>query len=428
MTNLQQYIKKRSDLWAVLSLYSLCVTGFLISFPRLLVLYGMGAFLTFSLLCWIADIKSKLFVLRQHLYIILPFAGYFLLYLLYSEYEGMSWRHIEPRLIFILFPLVGIGALSCKRFINGGYLKFIKSFIAGIFVISLVLLIRLVLIQAGILQRPEILVYSIEAANTSFLSSTLSFFQHPAYFSMEINLAIAFLIVTGKDFKWSLIVRILLVVYYIIFIYLLSSRAGIIACLFLLMLLFYLRMKEKISGKFLNLVITGTVAIVLLMVVLLNPKISRLVDGIRDAVKGDKMSLTDVEPRTRVWISALNLISDKPVLGLGLKQLDQKRLDEYRRNGYYSEAFFNLNTHNQFLETQLTFGIPGTFFLIWMLIAPLFGKRYLSNERIYYCFLLIIIIQFMFESMLVRQSGIIFFVVISCLQINLRTDSLEVVT
>jgi O-antigen ligase len=428
MTSVLRYIEGKSDLWALLSLYTLCLTGFLISFPGRIVLYSLGAFLTFSLFCWIAEIEANLKTLKNNLFLIIPFAGYFLLIMIYAANSGMFWSYMEKRLIFILFPVISVGAFRSNRYIDGGYLKFFKSFIAGLLLISAFLLLRAGLIYTGFLEKPVFPYYSIEAANKSFISSSLSFFQLPAYLSMELNMAVAFLVISGNKFRTGMIIRRLIMIYFIVLIYLLSSRAGMIACFFLIVLLMYFKVKEKEHWKLPYFIYAGSVVVVLLIVFLLNPKTTGLVEGFRNSLKENRINLVDLEPRTRVWFSAFNIIRDNAVFGVGVKDLDQVRVDEYRRHGFYSEAFYNLNSHNQFLETQLTFGIPGTILLIWMLFAPFSGRRYLRDNKMYYSFLLVVIIQFMFESMLVRQAGIIFFVIISCLLINYRHEPGKVIT
>jgi O-antigen ligase len=90
---------------------------------------------------------------------------------------------------------------------------------------------------------------------------------------------------------------------------------------------------------------------------------------------------------------------------------------EYKKQGYNNEASLRLNSHNQFLETQLTFGITGTLVLLWLLFGPLLRKGGITNPVIYKAFLIIILTSSLFESLFVRQWGIMFFVLFYCIQV-----------
>lgn len=397
-------------------LYALALTLFLIPFPGNWTHYSLGAFLAFSLFFWIAEFRESIKKLISNWYIVFPFTAYFVLCFLSSVISGAGWPFIEKRLIFLLLPLVGISLLHSDKFRNNAVFL-VKAFIAGMLVISAVLIIRALLISVELVEKTEILVNSIDSANSRFLITELSFFQHPGYFSMELNLAVVLLFIYKRDVMFSTPLRILLILFFLMFIYLLSSRAGLLATILCIIYLTLIRMKEVRVRRFYYLLIPATIALSFVLILLLNPRISESLKELKSRIiKSESLQLKDIEPRTRVWYSTCQLIRENPVLGVGVKELDNKLKDEYRRNNFYSEAFFTLNSHNQFLESQLTFGIAGTFLLIWMILAPFLRKRDYNARVLGNAFLIIILVHFMFESMLVRQWGILFFVLFSLLQ------------
>lgn len=393
------------------------------AFPRTWILYASGAFLTFNLFCWIAEFTKNKDFLKSKLYLVVPFAAYFFLHLTYSIFQESGWLNIEKRLMFFLLPIIGIPVFRSDLILRRLAIL-IKAFVAGLFSVSMILLIRAALVGLEIINKPLIPVNSIDAAYSSYFSSFLSFFQHQAYFSLELNFAIILLILFKEVIKLHNLIRIPLFLFFVIFIYLLSSRAGIIACAVSLTFLFYVRLKELRPGKKFHLLFPAIIALAFISIILINPRISSTSIDIKDKLFSSNFpDLKDLEPRTRVWYTSIQLIREYPVFGVGEREVNQKLVQEYRRNNFYAEAFFTLNAHNQFLETQLTYGIPGTILLIWMLFAPLIRKRSMLSITLYYSFLIIIIVHFSFESMLVRQWGIIFFVLFTCLQVFVKKQA-----
>jgi len=100
-------------------------------------------------------------------------------------------------------------------------------------------------------------------------------------------------------------------------------------------------------------------------------------------------------------------------------------IDGYIKEGYPYYAQLKLNAHNQFLETQLTWGIPGTVLLILMLFAPAIRRWNVYSRPLYVTFLIILITAFLFESVLVRQWGIMFYSVFYLFQITQSAENKE---
>lgn len=66
-----------------------------------------------------------------------------------------------------------------------------------------------------------------------------------------------------------------------------------------------------------------------------------------------------------------------------------------------------LNAHNQFAQTTIALGIPGLSVLL-SFFAFGFITAYRKRDIIFLCFLLLMSIQMLFESMLEQQAGVIF--------------------
>ncbi|MFH2143882.1 MAG: hypothetical protein ABIJ97_15770, partial [Bacteroidota bacterium] len=91
--------------------------------------------------------------------------------------------------------------------------------------------------------------------------------------------------------------------------------------------------------------------------------------------------------------------------GVGIGDVKNELIDQYLKNNNFNLAEQKLNAHNQYLETTIGLGITGVAILIIVLFIPFFRKK----NYILYSFLILIIVNFLFESMLNTQAGVTFF-------------------
>jgi len=145
-----------------------------------------------------------------------------------------------------------------------------------------------------------------------------------------------------------------------------------------------------------------------------NERLNFWIENVKQKVAVEKVDWKNIEPRTRSWYNSMNLIKERPLFGVGLNSTEILA-EEHRKQGFMVEADVKLNAHNQYLETQMTFGIPGTIILLWMLLTPLIRRKSLWNPDLVLPFTIIVTISMIFESILVRQWGIMFFVLFYCI-------------
>ena len=112
--------------------------------------------------------------------------------------------------------------------------------------------------------------------------------------------------------------------------------------------------------------------------------------------------------RKKTWSTSLKLVKEKWITGYGTGLSKKVLQEQYKKDGYDYMYKKNYNSHNQYLQVLLDHGIFGflilAFFTFGMLYASLKQK-----EFIYALFLAIMILNFMTESVLETQSGVIFF-------------------
>ncbi len=311
------------------------------------------------------------------------------------------WSHLETKLSLLLFPIfILIGFELKKDFIY----QLMKVFIIGCCISIIICLIN-ALYNFLILEKAN-----------SFYYKNLSFFHHPSYFSMYLNFAISLLyldVISSNsklkiEKKWSMILIISLT----IFIVLVSSRTGWIVN-FLINIIFIVSL---IKMKFFNkkhLLIGLAILFSLSGLINFSPSLkNRFNEIIKYTLYSKQQSNYPSSTSTRIkaWESTGELIQKNWVSGLGTGR-GQHELNKVYWKNYSIKEYENLenkNSHNQYLQYLLDHGIIGFIFLLFLTIFMLFVS-FKNKDFIYSIFLLIMIINFMTESILETQSGIIFF-------------------
>ncbi|MGA1976517.1 MAG: O-antigen ligase family protein [Bacteroidales bacterium] len=349
--------------------------------------------------------------MQQKLFI-LPLICYFLLYLISCIFGRHIWGNVGDKLLFLLVPVLGYPIFN-SRYFSEKLTCLFKFFIAGLVVISLYQLVRSVSesisMSAGIVKFNPIISPGVSRFNWEQLSTL----EHPTYLNIKILWAIAILLFLNDKLKIKAIYRILLVFLFSVMIFLLSVKSGMLILLFLL--LYFLFSHKK--GKESSVIIAIAVPLIILFFVVIawiNVRTRQKILQTRQVFSSGNVEFKNIDPRTRSWYASLVLIGKKPVFGVGLNARD-KLAEEYKTLGYTTEAELRLNSHNQYLETQLTIGVSGTIVLLWMLFIPVIFRKKLWCLSAVWPFFIIVSFSMIFESILVRQWGIMFFVLFYCI-------------
>jgi O-antigen ligase len=191
---------------------------------------------------------------------------------------------------------------------------------------------------------------------------------------------------------------------FILFIVLLSSRAAIIATIVSLPLFILFRIKR--NNSFLILLIVITITMAGFITLALNN--SRIKYSLENASENKISKIIKEDVRFTIWKSAWIVIKSHPLLGVGTGNASSELKKEFVDLGYSEGLYDDLNAHNQFLEILLENGIIGlTIFLALLGYIIYIGMT--EHNEFLLLFLLMIIIFFIFESMLNRVAGVMFF-------------------
>lgn len=334
--------------------------------------------------------------------------------LMQTNYLNAGIERIYKRASFILFPL----ALFIPSIRIKANLKFLLKLFAicllayFIFCLALAIDHSLTVVDGKIKFNAYDELYTYESY---FTGLRLVVGSHPSYIAMYALLALLISIdnIFGKQKQSWLIFWVIASIAFIVFIVLLSSRSGVIAAIITLPLFILYRLRGSIPTWLLLGIMVVSISGVSIMA--LNN--ARVKTSLRDVSENNINEVLNEDIRVTIWKSAWEVIKVNPVIGVGTGNACSELKNEFIKKGYTAGLYDSLNAHNQFLEIQLENGIVGL--LIFLLLLG-YGLYIAVSENNYFllAFIIMTIIFFIFESMLNRLAGVMFFPFFMFLLIN----------
>lgn len=260
---------------------------------------------------------------------------------------------------------------------------------------------------------------------TCFNSSLLSTAIHPSYMAAFVAIAIIILFFqykekTGIKNKWLLLVLIGILTIYSLF---LMSLAGMLflALLYAIFIFIYFYQRFKWKGiffSFVTLIIVGSVVTQIMPAKVKNEFTAPLAivneafSHPKDYIQSRKYPISGSETRLMMWMMSTELLKEYP-FGVGLGDLDDEFEYRFKKQNQLEFSIQHYNPHNQFLQLALELGIPVLLLLIVILFLII--KTAVKNRN---WILLVVtanlIFNCLFESMLQRQYGLIFYLLLIC--------------
>lgn len=329
-----------------------------------------------------------------------------------------GWKNLETQLSMLVFPVV----FTCLHpLVRVRWRWFVYSLIAGLMVTLLVdlnLFVQNSIVQDLFIQGKfdklwaagyGSLVFSKDLLNPDLMDKSYGFiyltkhFQHTSYLSMYLVFSIVFLlseVFSAKQMKSKIGLSLLLsiVTFFVLW---LSSRAAYLSLIIVLpcVLLFVFRF-NKIS-----LVLSFVGIAVMITLVLLNPRIKQRIDNAVSLIS-EIDTKAKVDKRIILWKAAVSRIAENPIWGSGVGTSNHNAR-EVLGETHHKEKNYKYNSHNQYLDTTIDLGYIGLLLLLVVLLWPLVDA---VRERNYmlFGFMILIIVNMLFESMFKRVDGIPF--------------------
>lgn len=400
MLNVFTYDKLYHNSLALLMLILCCI-------PKLI---GLGVVILFIVVL-IGWIKKELFWKITPLNYIL--VGLYLLYLLgitSTNHSEDAWAYAENKISFLLFPLI----FSFRPQFKINLLPVLLGLSLGIILISFY----------GIINAMN-LIYQNGWDLNFLVSVNISPIHHPTYFSFFIIAAVSglWLLNFKNEFPYSIKWLFAFTMFCGLVFILCLSLAAIIFLFIMLFSIGIITVKRRFGIKWAA-IVTIILPITFYSASQFIPRIKfEINNGITATglfltnpiqyVKNKPGDKTGNEVRLVMWAATILEIKDHP-LGVGTGNVDEHLSSRLRDLGQLTlskqddKGHIRYNPHNQFLQTALEIGLFGLIFLL----TYIFGLLRLAWKH-KDAFLAVIVgglfFNSLFESILQRQSGIVFF-------------------
>jgi O-antigen ligase len=349
------------------------------------------------------DLKDRRLGLLFILYFINLLIG-----LSYTDNLAGGGQDLMLKLSFVIFPFV----LLVNRRIDEHFFRgVIRVFYYSMFLVSIYILLAAWrnLINAGDVDLSQALgyfTYEILAANIGIQPIYLSLYMVFSFFAVIWDFFLEPKIGLTKSGKWM--ARIWAFHFYMMVI-LLSSRMELLVLLFIsfLGLAYYQGLKAKLwFSAIFKILVLGSFTIFLLGLFPVNKaRYEEMVDINKDYTQ-TKWGGRSI--RIHKWMNTLELISEQPILGTGVGDMQDELQKVYKRNQFDIAYSYRFNPHNQYLQTWAASGIVGLLILL-MIYFVSFKYALDSKNQLYIALVLLLFLSMITESMLERQKGLVFF-------------------
>jgi O-antigen ligase len=333
--------------------------------------------------------------------------GLFSIYLLlligvvYSEHRDVAWNEIGMKFSFFIFPFLALIVPGTSKEDVG---KMQRAFVAGCF-----LFIGITLTHA---------LYEIAEYHDFFYATyeRLSWYIHPTYAAHYQAFALyvmTVMVIRGKYLFNRIYIHVIATAVLLLFVVLLSSKAGYLT---VLTVLFYGLAQALWAGvpKVRAMVVFFVAASFFVFTIYKLPATSQRIENAvvdlktaKDRIEQNDTSAaagTSTHMRIVTWRASLAVLFENP-FGTGTGDTQDALNTTYLQRDLFP-AEKNLNAHNQFLQLGAELGWPGILALVFCLYS-LFVAH--GGDYTIRLFALLCALNFMFESVLETQAGIVFF-------------------
>lgn len=356
-----------------------------------------------AILIFIFNTRIKYQFQKNWKYILL-FSSVFWVYafgLLYTENMDYGILDIILKFSFLVFPVI-FGLLSTKQISINNFHLILQSFVALTFISAL-----LCLFNASNK-------YMIQGESAVFFYSQLSSLMHPSYYALYLNFALIIMLYQILDtnsisHKSIRITYKILVPFFIVFIILLESKAGllslfsILAFVSLYVFIYQKKMKKALVYTSLSIVLISTI---FTLIPNSTNRIDAVVESVEEAGTAENHSVSAA--RIYLWQAAWELFKEKPLFGYGTGDVKDVLLQEYSLQNNTRAVTQNYNPHNQFLQSAVAVGILGLLSMLLIVAFPIyFGFK--KRNLLYFLLGILMAINLLVESMFERQAGVMFF-------------------
>ncbi len=323
----------------------------------------------------------------------------------FSDNKQEALTGVENKLSFLAFPYF----FFLYKMKDSTVKRMLIAFVSGCFFSLVVCLVRAVYVY-------------FSSGEDEFFYNKFSILIHAGYFSMYMLFCILIVMFAypkwfGKD-KWVGIISYFLVLAFLGGIFLCASKIGYLTAVLVLIIAPIIKFKHRLNLK---IFIISSVLLLAVFFTLLKvfPKPFERLNNVFTTLSSENIDKTSGEStavRLLIWKESREIIKENFWLGVGTGDANDVLQERYRKNGLTGALEHNLNTHNQYFQTAIALGIVGLLIMLFLTFGVMI-YAFMKKHILLVLFSIIIILNFLVESMLQTQSGNLFFTGFLCLML-----------
>jgi len=370
--------------------------------------YVPGVIGLYLLYCIFFSVKNKFINRKVDLQILIfPISLYALMAASFwiTKDPDSAAKELEYKASMIVFPLL---MFLTPFFSKEEVRKIIRAFVGGCFLFAMIAMFYGGY-RAYVFDSREYLTYS-----------QLGIYFHPTYMALYQSLALFWLVSQGVKrayFFGSFPFHLLATFFVILFIAMLASKAGILSAIVAMIWELWVVFRRKwnmrrglywsISSIVLILVLTYELPLTSQRIDQSVSDIATKAGGGGQDATGKQEARSSTELRRVTWASSIAILMEHPG-GVGIGNAGYFLREKYAEEGENYALEKNLNSHNQFLQMGVEMGWAGvSIFFVFSLVVLMKSVR--SGSIFFMSFVGLCLLNFLFESFLEVQAGVVFF-------------------
>ena len=343
---------------------------------------------------------------KKHLSIKDVFSGigkWFILYyiilllgMLWTENDSFGLSKLENKLSFLLIPIllaISHFSISRKQFMN----------------VLLFSLLLSLLINYGLALHTSFTLAKSSVYDT-LISANFSQLMHRSYYCNY--LIIGCIVILDRMFKKEAIgLYLILFSLFSIGVFQTLAKSGILTYFLLIPAFLFWQLLKTKQYRSILICLSGFVISIALLAKIDNPIKTRfqlIPAALKNFESKNNPSIESNTSRLLMWSTSIDVFKEFPFAGVGTGDYDDVLTKKNESYGNSGVAMHRYNSHNQFLNTMVQLGLLGLVVLI-MLFLNGFKMAYQQKNIIGLFTLSCFFLNFLFESFIESQAGIILF-------------------
>lgn len=345
------------------------------------------------------------------------FILYYLLLILgmfWTDNQMFGLSKLENKLTFILFPVL----FKFSR-INLNLRTIFSILLLGLFVS---------LLFYELIGFYKSINYPVIEHSSYLTGAKFTLFMHRGYFALYLIIGISVCISRILN-KKKLIIHLLLYTFFTLGLFQTFSKAGVL-CFIVIHIIYIIHTIinkwNATNKKQLVFLISISMIAILLSIKSVIVRIDKTIFALNNIKLEENNSVESNQARLIMWNTSVKVIKENFFYGTGTGDYNDELIKRNKKHQNQGVVTSELNSHNQFLNTFVQLGLIG-FLVLCALFYSYFRIALYNRDLLIVMIGISYLLNFLFESIIETQSGIILFCVlfICCTSSDLKINTLK---